>query len=238
MDISCAIGRILDEADQVVDDLFLELVVRCQHIAASLSDELNHTLIGLRWASHLLGENLLKHQEGDGEELIGGISEWLKRAHESKERLKLTLGNLPMLIEEVKGKDTRELFATCTDGEHAFVLEVEATSCVLIHLQVIDGRLKEAIKTDVNRQDFLDYELGWVCNSRLRASDLKTDTHAVLGLHQLDHRALTEWAHANLLIHQCILSCRDLVEVDLLYSTIKLGIQLLEEVIVLNSAFI
>ena len=70
MDISCTIGRILDEADQVVDDLFLELVVRCKHIAASLSDELDHALVGLRWVSHLLGENLLKNQEGDGEELV------------------------------------------------------------------------------------------------------------------------------------------------------------------------
>jgi len=138
MDISCAIGRILDEADQVVDDLFLELVVRCQHIAASLSDEFDHALIGLRWVSHLLGENLLKHQEGDGEELVGGVSERLKRAHEAEERLELALGNLPMLIEKEKGQDARELFATCTNSEHAFVLEVKAASCILIHLQIVD----------------------------------------------------------------------------------------------------
>ena len=62
-----------------------------------------------------------------------GETERLKCAHESKERLILVLGNLPVLLEKIQRNDTRDILAASTNCELTLLPIIKATSCVLIH---------------------------------------------------------------------------------------------------------
>ena len=83
--------------------------------------------------------SLLEDKEWNREELVGSISKGLQCAHETEERLHLALGEFPMLTEEIERENTREILTTSTDGQLPLLLEIKATSCILVHLQVEDG---------------------------------------------------------------------------------------------------
>ena len=137
--ISCSTSGVLKEIGQSFDCLLLEGSISGHHLLACLHYELLDLIVRFRLVFDLTVNSLLEDKEWNREELVGSISKGLQCAHETEERLHLALGELPMLTEEIEREDAREVLTTSTDGQLPLLLEVEATSCILVHLQVEDG---------------------------------------------------------------------------------------------------
>ncbi len=84
MHICSAVGRVLHEANYVLNDLLLKLIVAGEHITASFSNKVYDALICLSGLVSVLLEGLVKDEEGNREELVRGIAKWLQRAHKAK----------------------------------------------------------------------------------------------------------------------------------------------------------
>ena len=89
---------------------------------ASLGNKLKYLTIRLRRFYDALLDGSRKDQVGYHEVLARGETERLKRAHESKERLELVLGNIPVLLEKIQRDDTGDIFAACTNCQLTLLL--------------------------------------------------------------------------------------------------------------------
>ena len=101
--------------------------------------------------------------------LVRGETKRVKSAHESEKRLDLSLGDLPVLLEEEQRKNTGDAFSPSADCKFSLVLVVEATACILAALKLVDGRLEEAIETHEGVMDFSDDQPRWVVDRGLRS---------------------------------------------------------------------
>ena len=69
------------------------------------------------------------------------------------------LGNIPVFLKKIQGDNARDILTASTNCELTLLPEIKATSSVLIHPQVVDGRLKEAVHAHVHRVYVLDDQL-------------------------------------------------------------------------------
>lgn len=86
-----------------------------------------------------------------------------------------------MLPEQEQWKNTGNALSSGSNRELSLLLVVESTTCILVDLQLVDGGLKEAVKTDEARQDLSDDEPGRVIDASFRPGYLQANAHAVLG---------------------------------------------------------
>ena len=89
-----------------------------------------------------------------------------------------------MLSEQIEGHQASKVFAAGTNSKLAtFIFDVKVSSCIFIHLEIVDGGLEETVKTHVDREYVCDDQLGWVRDSGLGTLDCQTKAHAVLLSH-------------------------------------------------------
>ena len=148
------------------------------------------------------------------------------------------LGNIPVLLEKIQGDDAGDIFAAGTNSELTLLLEIKATSSVLVHAQVVGGGLKEAIHAHVHRIYILDDQLRWVGNCSLRSSDAQTEAHAVLIFHEFNSVTLAERTITELFSYRLLMVLFNLVEIELSVCSVEISIVLLKELVVFNGAFI
>jgi len=149
----------------LVDDLLSQLGVVFYHHLTSLKDHLVQIFLDLVFGLECLPVSLEEDQERYDVVLRGHVSHGVESTHEPEGSLHLTLGEFPVLLEQEKREHSRDAFTTKTESELAFVGVVEATSSILVLLEVEDGRFHEAVKTHESRHDTLDSQLGRVHDS-------------------------------------------------------------------------
>jgi len=119
-----------------------------------------------------LSVRLEEGQERHDVVLRSHVAHGVECAHEAEGSLHLPLCELPVLFEQEEREDSGDAFTSETKGELAFVGVIEATSSVLVFLQVENRGLHEAIKAHEGGDDGLDGQLGGVHDSRFRTTNL------------------------------------------------------------------
>lgn len=61
-----------------------------------------------------------------------------------------------MLLEEIKRHQSGDALVACTNCKLALVLVIEASSCILVDLKIVNGGLKEAVKSHEYWEDIMD----------------------------------------------------------------------------------
>jgi hypothetical protein len=74
-----------------------------------------------------LSQSSAVNQERNGEELLRRVTHDVQGAHETKDRLNLSLGQVPVLLEKIQWHDSCNLFVTKTLSQLGIIVCVEST---------------------------------------------------------------------------------------------------------------
>lgn len=125
--IRSSIRRVFDEPNDRLDSLLPERRVKRDHSLACLLNKPQDLSVRFRWLIHLLLEGLDQDEVRDREKLARCVTQRLKGAHEAKQGLDLTLGDLPMLAEQVERHESGNALTSSANCELGFVLQIEST---------------------------------------------------------------------------------------------------------------